>query len=819
MNCALADTFNRTMANPGTVDSNGVLWKSTSVGKFLPPAEGTETIWGCIKNAATQYRDRNAVGERSVVEKQVVDGFEKFVMSDEFSFLPCVAPSPLLAPLSLACARARTSYTKVPFRCCRASSCLAPLPPPGWRRLSSLVPSTTTTSSSSSSSPPPPPPPLPPPYRYGQYFSRIEALGSGLAKLPELKKGATVIIYADTQMLWMLSAFAAWRQGYVVGTIYATLGEEGAEFGINQSDCSLLFADGKLLKVLANIATKIPNCKRVVVFKAEDMDGPSCKKLKDAGIEVTSLVDVEAGGASSPCAPDPSGPDDPAVLMYTSGTTGNPKGVLITHKNISVMVAATISPTGPLAGFIKVGYRYLCYLPLAHIMELAVEIALLSSGFTLGYGGVGTLLPTSVKMLHANQKGDAQALKPDIFVAAPAVLDRVYNGASATFASKKGLVKYLIESGLESGKANFDNGGVGAGGCLPRIIFKKAVASKLGGNVKIMVTGSAPLGVEVQKFVQTVFNCPVRQGYGLTETCAGTCITTQQDNSTSCVGPPQECACIRLRDWEEGNYKNSDLKDQDIGMRRGEVLIGGPMVCRATWWTRRCPTPTCVEEQREEFVTIDGIRYFCTGDIGQFTETATSDHRPQEGPGQAAAGRVRGALKGRERAQVLKVHGDADVLRQVDDVVLHRAHLPQRARPAQDRGRPRGCLAQGALQQRHRAQGGARGRDRRLQGVQAAKVRDPHQGGPHRRPVDARQRHAHRRAEAQAQAHRAEAQGRDRLGLHLRRRRSRGSRDAREGCKAQARGNVTTRPLDGLVCVRVCASHGRGLGDMLRGMR
>ena len=608
------------MANPGTVDSNGVLWKSTSVGKFLPPAEGTETIWGCIKNAATQYRDRNAVGERSVVEKQVVDGFEKFVMSDEFSFLPCVAPSPLLAPLSLACARARTSYTKVPFRCCRASSCLAPLPPPGWRRLSSLVPSTTTTSSSSSSSPPPPPPPLPPPYRYGQYFSRIEALGSGLAKLPELKKGATVIIYADTQMLWMLSAFAAWRQGYVVGTIYATLGEEGAEFGINQSDCSLLFADGKLLKVLANIATKIPNCKRVVVFKAEDMDGPSCKKLKDAGIEVTSLVDVEAGGASSPCAPDPSGPDDPAVLMYTSGTTGNPKGVLITHKNISVMVAATISPTGPLAGFIKVGYRYLCYLPLAHIMELAVEIALLSSGFTLGYGGVGTLLPTSVKMLHANQKGDAQALKPDIFVAAPAVLDRVYNGASATFASKKGLVKYLIESGLESGKANFDNGGVGAGGCLPRIIFKKAVASKLGGNVKIMVTGSAPLGVEVQKFVQTVFACPVRQGYGLTETCAGTCITTQKDNSTSCVGPPQECACIRLRDWEEGNYRNSDLEDKDIGMRRGEVLIGGPMVCAGYLENPKMPDADVTAKNKEEFVTIDGVRYFCTGDIGQFTK-------------------------------------------------------------------------------------------------------------------------------------------------------------------------------------------------------
>ena len=75
------------MANPGTVDSNGVLWKSTCVGKFVEPAKGAETIWGCIKNAATKYMDMKAVGERSVVEKQMVDGFEKVVMSPDYNYL------------------------------------------------------------------------------------------------------------------------------------------------------------------------------------------------------------------------------------------------------------------------------------------------------------------------------------------------------------------------------------------------------------------------------------------------------------------------------------------------------------------------------------------------------------------------------------------------------------------------------------------------------------------------------------------------------------------------------------------------------------
>ena len=72
------------------------------------------------------------------------------------------------------------------------------------------------------------------------------------------------------------------------------------------------------------------------------------------------------------------------------------------------------------------------------------------------------------------------------------------------------------------------------------------------------MTGSAPLSPGIQKFAQPAVNCPVRQGYGLTETCAGTCITMPADNGTSVVGPPQECACIKLRDWEEGNYRVTD---------------------------------------------------------------------------------------------------------------------------------------------------------------------------------------------------------------------------------------------------------------------
>merc|ERR1719231_752347 len=119
--------------------------------------------------------------------------------------------------------------------------------------------------------------------------------------------------------------------------------------------------------------------------------------------------------------------------------------------------------------------------------------------------------------------------------------------------------------------------------------------------------------------MQSVFNCPVRQGYGLTETCAATCITLGEDNATSCVGPPQESACLRLRDWEEGKYFASDKDDPKIGMRRGEVLIGGPAISDGYLVDETNPDPEIVAKNAEDYVTIEGVRYFCTGDIGQFT--------------------------------------------------------------------------------------------------------------------------------------------------------------------------------------------------------
>jgi len=312
------------------------------------------------------------------------------------------------------------------------------------------------------------------------------------------------------------------------------------------------------------------------------------------------------------------------VLMYTSGTTGNPKGVMISHRAILVTMHGTMADGSALSTggkhMMSADTVYLAYLPLAHIMELAVEITCFAVGCKVGYGNPGTLAPTSIKMLQTTppQVGDAAKLAPTIFVAAPAVLDKILIAIKAKFGASGGCVQSIIASGIKSGYAKYENGGVGTGHLIAKLIFRKAQAL-LGGRVELMLTGSAPLSKDVQMWVQTVFACKVRQGYGLTETCAASCLALADDNTTTQVGPPQASCCIKLRDWEEGGYKNADKEDKDIGMQRGEVLIGGPSIATGYLVDESDPDPDIVAKNRDDFVEIDGIRYFCTGDIGQIT--------------------------------------------------------------------------------------------------------------------------------------------------------------------------------------------------------
>lgn len=535
----------------GVVDEDGVLWSAQQPGEFTSVFGSCNTVWDSLVAAAEAHGAQPAAGERSIVSSQIIDGYEKLVLSKNYS----------------------------------------------W-------------------------------WSYRQYEQRAAGFGSGLVKtIPSLEKGDTVVIYAETSRAWMLAAYGCWRQGLVVGTIYATLGDDGASFGINQSKCKAVVADAKLLKVLAKIAGELSDLRYVITISDSAPPAESVAALKSAGITIYQMDELVTSGTAEPVAATPGDLDSSAVLMYTSGTTGNPKGVLLSNRAILSVIGASSSPNSAVSiggrSTLRAGNTYLAYLPLAHIMELGVEVTCFANGCQVGYGSPGTIAGSSSRMLQTSppQIGDAELLRPHLFVAAPAVLDKLVIAIKAKFAAASKTIQSFVAAGVASGVANYDRGGVGTRHLIAKLIFKKA-QKLLGGRVELMVTGSAPLAAEAQKWVQTVFNCRVRQGYGLTESCAATCIALAADNSTCQVGPPQTSACVRLRDWEEGGYLNAD-KDGAVGMRRGEVLIGGPSLCSGYLVDPDDPDPDVVAKNRDEFVTINGIRYFCTGDIGQITPQGT----------------------------------------------------------------------------------------------------------------------------------------------------------------------------------------------------
>jgi long-subunit acyl-CoA synthetase (AMP-forming) len=451
---------------------------------------------------------------------------------------------------------------------------------------------------------------------YGEFYDRILALARGFA-LHGLQPKAKVVIYAETQRDWMTSAFAAWFSNAQVVTIYATLGEEGAVHGINETEAEFVVADAKLLKIISKILPKCKSVKHVIAMSP--CDAGLAGQIKEAGRTIHTIDEMIEGGKTYGFSPHLPQSDDVAVIMYTSGTTGAPKGVTLTHENIVAVVAGV---EHAMDGAVTNEDVYLCYLPLAHIMEMAAEICFLSFGVQLGYGSPHTLTDTGVKLKRPESIGDAPCLQPTVMVFAPAVLDKVYQAVQAKRQGLGGFGKWAFGRGLHTGERRFDNGKVGAAWLYNKIVFSK-VQALVGGRIKCMITGSAPLSPDIQKFIQTVLNAPVRQGYGLTETCAGSCVGFWGDNSTGAVGPPTVCTTIRLADWPEGNYMNADKDKPEIGMRRGEILIGGPSVSPGYYMNPNSPNQELQTKNREDWVEVKGMRFFRTGDIGQICANGT----------------------------------------------------------------------------------------------------------------------------------------------------------------------------------------------------
>ncbi|KAJ8604235.1 hypothetical protein CTAYLR_009222 [Chrysophaeum taylorii] len=439
-------------------------------------------------------------------------------------------------------------------------------------------------------------------YEWWTYSELGESVAALASALPAAK-GDALLIYAETQRDWLVTALACFRMGIIVVTAYATLGEEGVTTSLAQTGAVVCVCDAKLLKILSG-AQQLPSSLKYVVTigDAPAAEFPSC--------ETTTIAKLQEMGKQAPKEAADVDPSDVALIMYTSGTTGVPKGVVVKQ---SSLVSMTISVKNHLPYF-KPDDVHCAYLPLAHIMELMIELWFLHIGASMGYGSPQTLTDTGVK-LQTGCRGDTPLLRPTAMIFAPAVLDKVYAAVMRKVQSSA-VKAFLFGLALKAGEKRFEKGLNGAG-VFWNVLLMKKIQALIGGRLRYAACGSAPLAPAIQIFVQTCFNCPVRQGYGCTETCGVSTLGTMQDSDPGQVGPPTPVTYIRLRDWEDGGYLNADLQNPNIGRRRGEVLIGGPATCEGYYVDKWRPDPAIAKKNKEDFMVVDGIRYFCTGDIGE----------------------------------------------------------------------------------------------------------------------------------------------------------------------------------------------------------
>ncbi|XP_066572975.1 long-chain-fatty-acid--CoA ligase 6 isoform X2 [Amia ocellicauda] len=427
---------------------------------------------------------------------------------------------------------------------------------------------------------------------YKEVTTRAEYLGSGLIfqgcrPCPDQFIG----VFAQNRPEWIISELACYTYSMVVVPLYDTLGPDAIRYIINTAEISTVICDKpeKAQVLLENVERQeTPGLETVILM--DPFDIPLVERGHKCGVHIQSIKEVEALGRTHHRVPMPPQPDDLSIVCFTSGTTGNPKGVMLTHGNV----------VADFSGFLKVTETHwspisqdahISYLTLAHMFERMVQSVVYCHGGRIGF------FQGDIRLLS----DDMKALRPTIFPVVPRLLNRMYD---KIFSQANNPVKrWLLDFAAKRKSAEVLSGVIRSDSVWDKIFFRK-IQDSLGGRVRMIVTGAAPASPTVLGFLRAALGCQVYEGYGQTECTAGCTFTTPGDWTSGHVGAPLPSNLIKLVDATDMNYFASKGE--------GEVCVKGPNVFKGY-----------LKDQEKTAEALDGDGWLHTGDIGKWLPNGT----------------------------------------------------------------------------------------------------------------------------------------------------------------------------------------------------
>lgn len=405
-----------------------------------------------------------------------------------------------------------------------------------------------------------------------------------------LKPGCKVGIYGSNCPQWIVAMEACNAQSFICVPLYDTLGAGAVNFILEHAEVDIVFVQDKKVKMLLDpVCTNTRSLKTVVCFTS--MEEKEKEKVESFGIKSFSWNEFLQMGSEHPSELQAPQPSDICTIMYTSGTNGDPKGVILTHENATANIHGVDLFMEQFEDKMTVDDVYLSFLPLAHILDRIIEEYFFHKGASVGFyhGDINAL------------RDDMMDLKPTFLAGVPRVLERIYEGVLKGLEElnprRRKIFDILYNYKLRWLKAGYKQ--KYASPLADMLAFSK-IKNRLGGRIRLIVSGGAPLSPEVEEFLRVTSCAFVLQGYGLTETCGlATVAFPDQMCMVGTVGSPFVYTELRLEEVPEMDY------DPLAYPPRGEICIRGK-----TPFAGYYKNPELTAE-----VMTDG--WFHTGDIGE----------------------------------------------------------------------------------------------------------------------------------------------------------------------------------------------------------